>query len=472
MGIIRVTLKANEKYVYLAHLTDSAALIAFGKFYFSDQNELIDDSLLRLFEANRTTSIGEGSEYYGEQVEVRLNELGTNTTLTSTARKKNYCWVEGLKANTRYKYEVFVDGVPWIDRNPVHYSPERVRTELTKQYDNSFRTFPHPDEAASCTFAVLGDYGSGKETQIAIAEALEKAVEEHGVQFVISTGDNIYKGAPSGTGHADGSRGNDSGEDDDDWFFTFFQPYRFVINRVPVFPTIGNHDSSETPNEGKDDRDGLYDNMFVVERFNLPVGRGPGLFYSFRFGSEIEFICLDSSEEEGVIKQEGGRTRKRRVYEDYRHKQFIEDALSSTARRRPQWRIPFLHHSAFSDGDRHSDDSGVQEQYSSKFRDCGVRVCLSGHSHNFQWLTNESVNYIVSGGAGKPEEGMTGTTKAVLKAWGGKDLGHFLIVRIDIANHTMEIIPYTENGNDGTLVKLPVFTDITGRTRLSSEIRI
>lgn len=65
-----------------------------------------------------------------------------------------------------------------------------------------------------------------------------------------------------------------------------------------------------------------------------------------------------------------------------------------------------------------------------------------------------------------------GTQSAGIQAWGGKDEGHFLIVKIDVANDEMEIIPYTENSADGNLVKLPVFSDISRRRRLTSDIRI
>ena len=79
-----------------------------------------------------------------------------------------------------------------------------------------------------------------------------------------------------------------TGDEDDDWFFTFFQPYRYVINRMPVYPSIGNHDGDET--EVNDDRDQIMDNFYLAERLlgEEAAGRasvGPGLYYRFRFGS-------------------------------------------------------------------------------------------------------------------------------------------------------------------------------------------
>jgi len=112
-----------------------------------------------------------------------------------------------------------------------------------KPYKNRFRTHPDPTQPSneSFTFAVIGDFGvgikeEGDREQRQIAEALEKAVDKHDVRLVLTTGDNIYR----------------NGDEDDDWYFTYYQPYRYLLNRVPVYPSIGNQDAGET--ESRDDR--------------------------------------------------------------------------------------------------------------------------------------------------------------------------------------------------------------------------
>src|SRR5207249_4082373 len=72
------------------------------------------------------------------------------------------------------------------------------------------------------------------------------------------------------------------GDEDDDWFCTYYQPYRYMVNRVPVYPCIGNHDAGET--EDRDDREQLLDNLFLRERIARDAASGrasvdPGLFY-------------------------------------------------------------------------------------------------------------------------------------------------------------------------------------------------
>ena len=76
-------------------------------------------------------------------------------------------------------------------------------------------------------------------------------------------GDNVYRGQP-------GVVGAEGGSEDDDWYGSFYQPYRYVLARIPVYPTVGNHDSGDT--ESSDDRDQIRDNFHTDERFLSAVG--------------------------------------------------------------------------------------------------------------------------------------------------------------------------------------------------------
>ena len=69
---------------------------------------------------------------------------------------------------------------------------------------------------------------------------------------------------------------------------------------MPVYPSIGNHDAAES--EECDDRAQVEDNFYLRERLagEEAAGRasfGPGLFYRFRYGADIEFVCIDTSKE-------------------------------------------------------------------------------------------------------------------------------------------------------------------------------
>ena len=138
------------------------------------------------------------------------------------------------------------------------------------------------------------------------------------------------------------------GDEDDDWFFTFYQPYRYLLNRIPVYPSIGNHDSAET--EDRDDREQVLDNMFLRERMATDEATGkasmdPGLFYRVRYGADIELICLDTSKEHFFSRG--------RLIHHPEHQAFLEESLQIAESDQVRWRIPFCHHPPYSAGPRH-----------------------------------------------------------------------------------------------------------------------
>jgi hypothetical protein len=255
-----------EPYVYLAGLSHKSALIAWGAFYFrthsSGTAKLVDDDDLQWVHPPRCDSIGCRSKPYGPaEVEVR-DETGA-VVATAMTNEANHCQISGLRADTRYTYTVRVKHEEWGSGLRWDWDPgTRGLVQAGGAYRNEFRTLPDPTVplAGPFTFAVIGDFGTGirkpstpVKRQREVARALQRAVETEHVRLILTTGDNIY---------ASGRFllwTKDSGAEDDDWFFTFFQPYRYAINRVPVCPSIGNHDTRET--EETDDRGQVMDNF-------------------------------------------------------------------------------------------------------------------------------------------------------------------------------------------------------------------
>jgi hypothetical protein len=185
-----------------------------------------------------------------------------------------------------------------------------------------------------------------------------------------------------------------TGDEDDDWFFTYFQPYRYVINRIPVYPSIGNHDADET--EERDDRAQVEDNFYLRERIGSEEAAGrasfcPGLFYRVRYGSDIEFVCIDTSKEDFF--------RGYRLFEFPKHWDFIEQSFPSEGPQ-PTWRIPFAHHPLYSAGPQHYNTRGM-EKLLPLFERSGVRVMFTGHEHNFQHSRTPGLDHFVTGAGGK-----------------------------------------------------------------------
>ncbi len=441
-----------EPYVYLAGLSHKSALIAWGAFYFKARTDgrakLVDDEDLQWVHPPRCESIGARSAPYGPaRVEVRdmdgtlVAEAATNTC--------NHCAVSGLRPDTRYTYSVTVKHELWGSGTRWDWDPSvQGLVQRDGVYRNVFRTLPDPEAplAGPFSFIVLGDFGTGMRKpstatrrQFEVAQALERAVDQYDVRLVLTTGDNIYASKRFLLWTAE------SGDEDDDWFFTYFQPYRYVLNRIPWCPSIGNHDTRET--EEHDDRDQVMDNFYLRERLaaDEAAGRasvGPGLFYKFRVASDVEFVCIDTSKEDFF--------RRGRLYEYPKHQEFVQRAFPPTEQGRIPWRIPFGHHPPFCAGPQHGNTDGMEPMIA-LFEKAGVRACFSGHEHNFQHSRWNGIDYFVSGAGSKIRRRAPGGFEAAhTVSWSVEC--HFLLATID--GDTMTVRAIGESP-DGTLVDIP-----------------
>jgi len=451
-----------EPYIYLAGLTHKSALIAWGAFFFkikgrSDDGrfKLVDDNDLDHIHPPRHQTMGASSEPFGQAVvEVREAVTGevANVVETSTA---NHVLVTGLLPDTEYTYKITVNMEEWAAgerRDWVAKDDEAQGLEKSgRSYDNRFRTHPHPEISAPLTFAVLGDFGTGvrkpsnsKQRQREVGAALEQAVDEHKVRLVLTTGDNIYAASkllfiPKGTG-----------DEDDDWFFTFYQPYRYIINRVPVYPAVGNHDTGET--EKSDDRKQLMDNFYLSQRFSGDEAAGlasldPGLFYRFRYGADFEFLCVDTSKASLLSGD--------RAFKNEKHLQFLDSSLPAKEKETsgPVWRIPFMHHPAYTAGPMHHNSRSIIDTLAPLFKRAGVQLVLSGHEHNFQHSRVDGINYFITGAGGKVSlDEPSRFDEAETAAWAGS--AHFLLMEGNRAQ--MTITPIAEAVVGQPLTNLPL----------------
>lgn len=450
----------DEEYIYLAGLTHTTAFIAWGKFFFEDSGRVMDRGAME--------TIGASSFVFTQPyAEVSVRDAITDEALPPIlAVGGNFCVVRGLKPDTEYRYTIKVkEGDSWrvwgANQHRVYDTANRVmrppQPSEHRAYNNRFRTFPDPNTSARLKFLVLGDFGRADSTQMKVAEAMKSFINgsPDSARFIITTGDNIYS-------HATGA-----GERDDDWFDSFFQPYRYIINQIPIYPSIGNHDSSEQGefNQGQEERKQIYENFYIAGRFGpddapmrLDWKRDSGLFYRFRFGKDIMFVCLDTSDERRRI---DGQDFSGRLCENERNMRFVEQCFIDSSRNGVKWCIPFGHHPPYSRGDRHGDTKGLRKLVD-RVRDKGLRVFISGHDHNLQYLTKDRTkaardkddnsasdqdrsHYLLSGGGSKPRSEKPGKdTKATLRAWGGTEQGHFLVITID--GDEMMVQPIGENG--------------------------
>ena len=441
----------REPYITLAGLTEDRALIAWGAFFFDVSGEavdgrfkLIEDKDLKFANPPRETSIGESSNDYGP-AEVWVWEkngdpgqpIKVKLPSDSPATRVNHVWIENLSPNTTYHYRVLVKGDPWAEeerRDWVTLGDKQGMFLNKGKYENEFTTYPRATgQTPDFTFAVIGDYGKGMKKknspQQKIAEALAEAVRKQGVRFVLTTGDHIYG---QGLFHS-----SDTGNEDSDWFFTHYQPYRYILNRVPFYPTCGNHDADET--EKSDDYTQLLDNFYIRERFfsgsrdEGDAVKDQGLFYQFKFGRDVEFISIDSAKP----KKNGDRAFMLPI-----NKPILNQFIPPIAGSPTVWRIPFFHHPPYVDGPTKKNEKDAETHLVQPiFEKGGVRLVFNGHEHNFQVSLHNKIHYVLTGAAGDlRDDALRGEEKAHNIAWAPEY--HFLVVEYKAGK--MRITPYGE----------------------------
>ena len=261
-------------------------------------------------------------------------------------------------------------------------------------------------------------------------------VRTKGVRFILTTGDNIYGGGGS----------------DSDWFFTYYQPYRYIINRVPVYPSCGNHDTAETEgnpsNEFSDDYNELLDNFYIRQRFlsgDWDEGealKDKGLFYTFNFGRDFEFISINSAKQ---------RPAEPMAFERPQNLTFVKNAIPDMQGAAPAvWRIPYFHHPAYCDGPKYGNTREVIKHLVPVFEKGGVRLAFSGHDHNYQISRSNGIHYVLTGGAGEVRtKELDGKPASKNIAWSPKP--HFVLCEYRAGRLT--VTPYGEL-HDGELKPL------------------
>lgn len=399
LALLSLPAQAQKFYTYVGQIESRSVLIAWGTL------------------GGAGNTIGLASASLGKAV-VKVGE-------TSVQSQQNWAVVKDLRPDTEYSYEVTVN-----DR---------------KAGQGTVRTYP--ERSNKLAFFVIGDYGIGNKRQYAVANAMVQEYErrkasEYPVRFVLSVGDNIY--ADEGFGIASPH----SGDQDRDWEPKFFRPYESLIQHVPFYPTLGNHDGNGSEKQA--------DLAVYLDNFFFP-GAKPARWYRFSFGELAEFFALDSTEnsEEGrpaPAFAPGG--------EQFR---WLKQALPQS---RLPWKVPYFHHPPYNAGPRHGSSYNDLRHFVELFQQTGVKVVFTGHEHNLQF-TNPSqtggIRYVISGAGGELRTGniTRKMERANIAGWAPQN--HFLVV--EILDRTMKITPVsyenmTVKDRNGSRIDMPLTVNL------------
>ena len=283
-----------------------------------------------------------------EYGEATLNASQPNLNLTKMVKGKrslHEVYLDNLKPETNYFYRVISvtdEGKEWIS--------------TTSTFKTAVR------DSSALMFALIGDTQRNNDTPWAWGKIAEKVWQDR-PNFVVHVGDLVDKGLKK-----------------TDWTEHFFPYGHVLMNRVSVFPVLGNHEQ-DSP---------LY--------YDYIVATQPEYYYTFSYGN-VQFFMLDSN---------------RDIEEGSEQYNWLEWELSKSI---ATWKIALHHHPPYtSDNNDYGDTSKELSILGAKTRNLvplydkyGLDFCLYGHTHLYErsWpMSNDRINtkggviYINSGGAG------------------------------------------------------------------------
>ncbi len=227
-------------------------------------------------------------------------------------------------------------------------TPELTSTEPTQ----TITPIPTTTSSEAVVFAVIGDYGSGSQSEADVA----KLVSSWQPDFIITVGDNNY---PDGAAnHIDVAVGQ--------FYHSYIYPYTgsfgdgAEVNRF--FPSLGNHDLLTKNGQP------------YYDYFSLP---GNERYYDFTWGP-MHLFALDDIESEpdgvGVSSIQA---------------QWLKAGLAAST---STWNIVYMHYPPYSSGTHGSTDWARW-----LYAEWGADVVLAGHDHTYERLDENGIPYFVNG---------------------------------------------------------------------------
>lgn len=216
-------------------------------------------------------------------------------------------------------------------------------------------------------FFVIGDFGTGKPDQHAVAASMAKRAEREPIDFMVTVGDNIYNFGVLSV-------------NDPQWKTKFESVYDDESLQVPVYAALGNHDH----------RGSVQAQIEYTEKSNR--WHMPSAYYTFTrpLGDDaaVQFFVLDTN----PMQREEPSVKAQLAWLD-------QELEESTAR----WKIALGHHPLYSHSKRGHNQKLIK-LLEPRFTKPRVDLYVAGHDHTLEMLRPvNGVNYVVSGAAGGVE---------------------------------------------------------------------
>ena len=230
-------------------------------------------------------------------------------------------------------------------------------------------------------FYILGDMGSGEDSQYLVSYAMEKHIQQNidGVKtFVCGLGDNIYE---------DGC----TSINDKQFITKFEKPYSNLSDKIKFYMSIGNHDYGEYSC-------GKGNSIYQIKYGRRSNKQGkkwmmPNNYYTFRKKSKdviVDFFVLDTNVFN--LTEQEMETQKKEIGKK------MSDSNAD-------WKIVYGHHPWRSTAGHGNADQQLEKFLTDLYMKSPFDLYMCGHDHNKQLITMEIMNntlpLIVCGTGGK-----------------------------------------------------------------------
>ena len=257
-----------------------------------------------------------------------------------------------------------------------------------------------PNQPDSLKFAIIGDSGTGSDSQLRVADKLTASRAKFPYELVLMMGDNLY----SGSGPKDYQK-------------KFEKPYKTLLDSgLKFYAALGNHDNPD-------------------ERNYKPFNMGGQRYYTFKPKNGVRLFALDSN------------------YMDPPQLQWLEKELAASG---SDWKICFFHHPLYSSG-MHGSDDQLRAKLEPLFLKYAVDAVFSGHEHFYERIKpQKGIYYFTSGGAAKLREGDV-SSKSALTAKSFDTGYHFML--IELTKDALNFQAISDEGKTVDSGNLPRFSD-------------
>ena len=267
-----------------------------------------------------------------------------------------------------------------------------------------------PVEDNSVRLAIIGDTGTGTQSQFDVGAELTRARQRFPFEFVIMLGDNIY-----------------GSERPQDFAEKFEKPYATLLTqKVLFYAALGNHDDP-------------------TQRYYKPFNMNGERFYTFTKG-DARFFALDSN------------------YMDQTQLKWLESQLSSSNSR---WKVAFFHHPLYSSGGRHGSATDLRTLVEPLFVKYGMDVVFAGHEHFYERIKPQNgIYYFIEGGSAKLAKG--DIRRTALTAAGIDSDFTFMLAELGKTNMQFQVLSRGGKRVDGGILPLapdPPRADASPRTQ-------